>query len=156
MEGFLTACAGRPSEHKQRCIKLGPLIAVEVLTESGGKDQCLDIYVIANRAHWQWWKRDTPFLMEQFLNKTSEIEGLEEPYCYVTETTDYVSKLDVERMVSLINERWQWDRSDTALTQPSIPIIEDVWSEQTFPFTPVDIIVARPEKRIRKETCFWN
>lgn len=61
--------------------------------------------------------------MDTFFNKTvveDYTKGTASPYWTVS---DYVSKVDVEMLICLVNREWKWDETPDALLVPTVPRI---------------------------------
>ena len=151
--GFIATSNGKGQ--RQRSIILGPLYATEVCPSLGpGTPGTIDIGVIANHFHhWAVWTNGTKFDIDAFLTQKSSDFGT------ITTTSDYVSRLDVERIVVAINSQWKWNTGPDALTTVSLPIVHDLWSLHTFPFTKeanIDLQEEGLERVYKKLGCFWS
>ena len=147
---------GYTGKRRHRCIIVGPLYAVEVCPPSTHLPGVIDIVVTGNRNHWRAWTRGTKFDIEGFLADTSREITDNLPFDTNTKTSDYVSKLDVQRIVVAVNTRWNWNTAEDALTMVSIPIVDDQWTRVTFPFTKEHDIDFPSGPVYERRTAFWE
>lgn len=122
---------------------MGPLYAQILNDEMPGVKAALDVVVKANEHHFAMWFKDEPFDVNAFLEKTSSVSSsivdvlnpppekkrkhfaldrdFEDSIVVGTKTSDYVSRIDVLKLVVAVNNRWNWDSNSDALRTLVIP-----------------------------------
>lgn len=136
MEGWVWNGIGHrdptsPNAYKHREIHIGPLYA-QILSDG----TVLDVIVKANEAHFVPWFKGGPFDVDAFLqmrtgcvlNPPAErkrkyymLDRDFENSTAGTKTSDYVSRIDVLKLIVAVNNRWNWDNSPDALRCLVIP-----------------------------------